>query len=248
MKKLLLLGAILVMVALVLTGCGAPKPAEEPSPSPSPTEEPTPYIPTPEPTVTPYPFTDVEWPSDPSATLLSIDPITRPTPKPITLEPYEERVSNSVGISVQVPSYFYGPEEDGKTATFYEPENEIRSETGVPATFIISSDLRTTAQTTGDAEAQLNATIDQNRSIFSNFKVSSVASNPLMGVQDGRYVTITFDQPTPEGPEASVAMRGRILVVPVDRTLYTVVIYYPAAFHDDYVKVYRQLRDTMKEL
>lgn len=251
MKKALLLAILLLMGLVLLSACGTPEPTEpEATPTEVPTEPPPTFVaPTPVPTITPIPMEGVEWPSE-GATLLSIDPIDKPTRPPIIFEPYVEYVSPSeIGVRFQYPAYWEEPSYDGATGylTIREPATDIRSGTGVASEVTIMMQEYPTAQTERDAQNALDSYLDHLRGIHPTLTASSSDTNSMMG-SAGKYVTYRYDHALNEDGSEVLKMRGRILVVPKDKRLYTVQYLCPAEWNSDYVNVYYTLRSTMEEL
>lgn len=251
MKKPLLLAVLLLLGLALLTACGAPEPTEpDPSPSEVPTDPPPTWVaPTPVPTITPMPMEGVEWPEE-GATLLSIDPIDKPTRPPIIFEPYQEWVSPEIGVRFEYPAYWLDPVYDDATGilTIREPENDIRSGTGVASEVTIMMQELSTAQTEKDAQSALDAYLDYLRGIHPSLTASSSDTNSMMG-SAGRYVTYRIDYAISEDESvAPLKMRGRCLVIPKDKRLYTIQYLCPADWNSDYVNVYYELRSTMEEL
>ena len=258
MKKLLTLSFLLLIIALMLTGCAAPDPdGTDPVQEPTVTQAPTYVAPTPEPTVTPRVMEGVIEEPDAGATLLAIDPIDKPTRPPIIYEPYIEVTETGVGVSFKIPSYWVRSENaNAPTAIVYqEPPNDIRSGTGVPSLIAIYMQLGTSTQTIADAEAFIDQIINSlPQEGYTNIEVSSKADNRFLG-QTGRYVTYRLDS-VPDESGATLRMRGRILVVPVDRKLYMVRYLCPADYNTGpdgespggYEEVYKMIRETLKEL
>lgn len=249
MKKTLLLGVLLLLFALLLSGCaGDPEP--EVTPSPDPTATPTPYVPTPEPTITPRPMGgDIERPG-PDETPLSIDPVDKPTPEPIIFEPYQLFVSEYLDIQFEVPEYWGAPADhnaNSNTIVFSEPPDDIRSGEALAASLTVQVNRMSTAQTERDAENMLDQFLDSFRTQFPSLSTSDKANNSLGGVS-GKYVTYWIDVPLSDDSEETLRMRGRCLVVPIDRTLYLVRYLCPADRNTDYEKVYRQVRETFAEV
>ncbi|MDL2318850.1 hypothetical protein LJC74_07255 [Eubacteriales bacterium OttesenSCG-928-A19] len=249
MKKVLLLGAILVLMALVLSGCKAPEP--EPTPSPEPTEAPTPFVPTPEPTVTPRPLdVEVEQPG-PEETLIVLDPVDKPTRPPIVFEPYRTFSSAYLNISFEVPTYLGEPEGDeanSHTLVFKEPLSDIRSGTKIPAELSISVNQLSTEQTQRDAENALDQWLNDQRALFEGFETSSKAENSMLG-EKGYYVTFWVDMPVPDGGEETESMRGRCLMVPKGTRLYMVYFLCPKEFNSQYeTGLFKKVRASMEVL
>lgn len=247
MKKTLVLCIMLLGLVILLSACGAPEPeVEEPTATPIVTEKPTPFIPTAVPTYTPKPMQNVEWPADPEATLIAIDPINKPTPIPLEFKPYREYVSNTFNIQFEIPEYLGDPSTDATSITFMEPNNNVLS--GIyPATFVISVNTYTNAQNKAAAEAALDQTIDNLRSRYESVEISSKADNPMLG-ETGVYVTFRLNE-TAEGSGEPIPMRGRVLAVAKDKKIYVVSFMSPESYYtNDYMKVFRQIRNTIKEL
>lgn len=249
MKKILLLGTMLLLAALVLSGCKAPEPVTEEQPTATPvvTEAPTPNIPTVEPTITPRPMEgEVERPPA-DATPILIDPIDKPTRPPVVLGNYRLYESPGLNISFEVPEYWAGPEGEGtNTLTFSEPLNDIRSGRPVPSSVVISVSSLANVQTENDAKAALDAWLTDYRAEFQSLDTSSKAPNNMMG-ETGSYVTYWVDMPV-EGSDQPEKMRGRCLIVPKDKRLYMVRYLCPVDYNSDYEAVFKKIRSTIKEL
>ena len=256
MKKFLPLACLLLIIALALVGCSAPEPNET-EPSPEPTVTATPWVaPKPDPTVTPRVMEGV---MDPEATPLTIDPIDKPTWPPILFE-YTTVTESALGVSFDVPTYWVRAEDPtvSNAIVYEEPQNDIRSGTGTQSQVVIQVVRADTAQTIKDAEAYIDLIIEnlwENKN-FQNTDFSQKADNRMLG-ETGRYITYRLDY-MPEGAKTPVRMRGRILVVPVDRKLYMVRYMCPAEFNvmptDDpavnggYEEVYKKIRSTLKDI
>lgn len=252
MKKWYLLGVMLLLAIFALTGCGAPQePEAEPTPTPVPTQAPTQAAATVEPTISPRPMSGtIDWPEDPTATLLSIDPINKPTPVPIEFKPYYEYESAGLGIAFEIPEYWDEPYMEGtNTLIVEEPINDIRSGAGIPSSVTISVSVYNSAQTITEATAELNSFMDRYRQEYDSLSVSQTSNNKMLGEQ-GVYVTYWVDVPiNPEDENSAVVkMRGRCLVVPKDKRLYMLRYLCPVSNNTDYEKVYKQIRDTIREL
>lgn len=250
MKKLIRIGALLLMVSLVITGCSAPEPAEvEPDPTEVVTASPTFFIPTPEPTFTPRPMDGVVEEPEPDATLIMIEPIDKPTRPPIVFE-YEEYVSNKLGVKFSAPTYWQWPQEDDSTIslTFQEPATDIRSGEAIPANVFITVSTLPTTQTTKDSSDALDQWIADMRAEHPSLETSSKAENSMMS-EKGTYVTYWIRVQKPNAEEGdTLKMRGRCLIVPKDKRLYMISYLCPADFNTEYEKVFKKIRDTIVEL
>lgn len=254
MKKTLLLGGALAIMLLLLSGCSTPEPTEpEATPTEVPTQAPPTYVaPTPEPTITPRPMQDVEWPAA-DATLLEIDPYDKPTPAPLAFGEYREYESAKLRAAFKVPIYLGDPvgEQDDTTTyiEFSEPLTDIRSAVeGGQAIFTLGAVVTGTTQTTADAENMLDSMIDELRQKYDDVRVSDKAGNRMLSTT-GRYVTIWVERPLNDQEGApTVSMRGRCLVVPVDKKLYSIMYLCPAQFNGDYENIYREIRESFREL
>lgn len=247
MKKILLLSIVMLLVALVLTGCKPAEPADvDPTDTPEPTASPTIAAVTPKPTVTPRPLgTDVIWP-EADATMIAIDPITKPTPVPIEFKPYETYTFDRYGISFEVPSYYEELVEES-AVSFQEPFDQIRSGFPVPATITIEVYEASNAQTTKDAENFLAAALTAYRQSHPTLQTTDQGDNSV-GDMRGRYVTYWEDVTPDEESAEPVKMRGRWLVLPSDKRLYTIRYICPADRNGDYLNTFYQVRSTFKEL
>ena len=251
MKKILRIGCMLLLVALVLTGCSTPEPVnDEPTEEQTATPAPVWTQPPPDPTITPRVLTgDIEEP-EPGATLLLIDPIDKPTRPPVVFEPYELVTEGNLGVTFEVPGYWERIEDPSvlNAVAYQEPINDIRNEHGAQSQIVVQVVTGSTAQTVGDAEAYIDSLLNNLLETYGNPDFSSKADNRMMGII-GKYVTYRVDY-VPEGgdPENPIRMRGRILVVPVDRKLYMVRYICPADYNSDYEAAFKKVRDTIKEI
>lgn len=251
MKKIWRLLALLLLVALVATGCGTPEndPEEEATPTPSPSPSPTPFVVTPEPTVTPIVFEgEVEYPES-GATLLMIDPVDKPTAPPVELGEYRTESLPELGISFEIPAYWEklaAAEGIENTVAYAEPMDQIRSGTGVPSSVTVSVSSYSTQQTLQDAEAALDDYLTQLRAEFPDLQNSRKDSNQMLG-EEGSYVTYWLEI-YPADSEYPVYMRGRILVLPKERRLYMVRYMCPRDFNGSYESVYKKIRSSFTEI
>lgn len=248
MKKALLLCILLALGLFFLTACGAPAPTEEPTEAP--TEAPVitqaPVI-TAEPTISPRPMEGtVEWP-EANATLLTIDPIDKPTRPPIVFEPYRTYVSTNLGVSFDIPEYFGEPTGEVPNTNmivFMEPDTDIRSGTGYKTSVTIGVAQMSNEQTEKDAQTYLDVVLDSLRTEYPNMQTSSQASNSMMK-QKGSYVTYWIDMPIDGDEENVFRMRGRCLVVPNGTNLYMVRFLCPSEFNGEYEEsVFKVIRST----
>lgn len=259
MSKAARLIALLLLVAVVATGCKSPEPEPEPTaePTPVPTPAPTQFIPTPVPTVTARAMAiEVEYPAE-GATPLLVDPITKPSPKPVEFEPYFEYVNARHGIAFEVPSYFERPtekdeEERPNTLVFMEPSNDIRSGEKAAASLTVAINTLSTVQTQRDAEIYLEQSITAFRADNSTLEVSSMATNSMLG-ETSVYVTIWLDQTIYDemGNETgeTVRMRGRCQMIPKNQQLYMIYYLCPSNRNEEYLEgLYRHLRSTFRLL
>lgn len=249
MKKVFALCAVLVLLALVLSGCGAPEPTEEETPTQAPTEAPTeaptPFVPTMEPTVTPRPMDgDVETP-EPGTLAMKIDPIDKP---PINFEPYVPYTSANLNLTFNIPSYWEvtGDEANSTTIVCSEPLADIRSGETIPASVVIAVNTLPMTQTVEEADLAIDQVMNTLREQYPSLETSSKDNNAMLG-ETGRYVTYWIEMPTGEGEE-TLRMRGRCLVVPKDRKLFMVRYICPADLNTQYVNVFYEIRGSLKEL
>lgn len=252
MKKLLLLSAMLLLAVFLLSACAAPDPTiDEPEVTEAPaTPAPTIFVPTPEPTVTPRPLDGNIVAVAADATKIVIDPADKPTRPPLLLGEYKLEESAQLGVSFEVPIYWekvVDPALDVNTIVYQEPERDIRSGQVVASSLTISMTEMTTAQTLKDAQSYLDAWMSNFRSENPSLQTSSQDTNQIMG-ETGSYVTYWIDYPLNEDGTQTLRLRGRCLVVPVDRRLYMVRYLCPADFNSDYVNVFYKVRSTFSQL
>lgn len=243
MKKLLPITALLLALLLTTTACKQPEPTDAgPTATPSPVPTATFSVPTPEPTVTPMDMgPSVERPG-PDATPIRIDPIDRPE---IQFEPYRAE-STKLGVSLEVPSAWVVAEDvENKFVC-----RESVSASGEPFFSFVEITVTTysTAQTAADAEAKIDSILDELRAQYGDVRTSAKDKNTIMGAE-GRYVTYHLYMPADAGAEGqTVYTRGRLLVVPVDKKLYSIRYLCPADYNSDYINVFYKVRSTMKQL
>lgn len=249
MSKTLKLFTLLLVTVLVLSACSTPEPTpEDIEPEVTefiPTQAPTAFVPTVEPTITPRPMDgEVETP-EPEATLIKIDPIDRPA---IEFD-FVAYTSNNLNLTFNVPSYWEvsGDVPDSSTIVFSEPLHDIRSGEAIPASVTIAVNSAATAQTTDDADYAIDQVMNDLRAQYPSLQTSSKDNNAMLD-ETGRYVTYWIEMPLYEGSEHTLKMRGRCLVVPKDKKLYMVRYICPAELNSQYVKVFYEIRGSIKEL
>lgn len=248
MKRFALL-LVLLLTVVVLAGCKGPGTDGEngtqnpgsgqagttDSVSTDPT--PTPEI-TPEPTVTPRQVAMAVETAAPGATPLLIDPIDRPTIPPIKFT-YVNYESVNLGVSFNYPEGWIESMPLENTVQFLEPENQAHD--GVQTQLVIQVTTAPTNQTEEHAKNELNRIVDAMRVEYPDISVGAIGENPMLG-ETGYYVNIRI--PQADGS----ALRGRILVLAKNRVLYQVRYICPANYNSEYEKIYREVRNSIKEL
>ncbi len=251
MKKLLCVVCLLLVAALLLTGCQAPeKASDEPTatPTPKPTAE---YIPwTPEPTVTPRALSGaVETPAA-NATPFAIDPADLPSRPPLGYEleaTYVTVTEPALELSFNVPADWYRDTNSAPNEAIYvEPENNIRSGEKYPSKIYVQVIKYNSATTEKDAKDQIDTILsglldDEN---VSSPDFSEKATYEKFGAV-GWYSTYRVTYKDPVTTE-EMRLRGRCLVIPKDTKLYVVRFICPALFNTDYINVFYEVRKSMK--
>lgn len=266
MKKLLRLG-VLLLIVLLLTGCGKKE-------TPAPVVPTLPGLPATQApimeqmaTEIPLPQFDVNLPEnydpaseeDPSsvvvpnirtdnynasagATPIPIDPVDlpTPTPRPPLVFSYAKYTANALGISFESVANYEIDESQPGAYTLREPLSMLKDNYPVQITFTM-----TPVQSGYKADTIKADLRDKFKSIssvnFTSWETTSISRRTLLGKEGyyGNYRGVMFD---------GTIVRGRVHMALVDGQLLTIHISYPGWYNTDYLNVFGHIRDTLKKL
>lgn len=259
MKKKVLLLAIGLVSAVVLSGCTAAKPTIPPVPTQANALE------TQAPTLVPPPTVpDLPEGYDPAseedngfyiggnfdeygrllqvgATPIALDPVDMPTPtpRPSLVFNYTTVTASTLGVTFDVPADWIVDESVPGTVVITDPV--MRDGYQGSITIIISSKPNTFK--TADIKDELNTFIaGLHRTNFNEWKTEKPSDRKLMG-KAGYYTTyrgVRYDD---------VIIRGRVHMSLLDGgRLLTVHLSAPGWYNESYTNVYYKVRDTIKAI
>jgi|GEM_PF-130449 len=181
---------------------------------------------------TSYPYT--------GSTPIPLNPIDAPTPTPqaplnFTYVPYSPA---SVGVTFEAPAGWIADDSYNEVFTLSEPESQMKNgQLGIINVYAVpvGSDY-SESELTSEIKQRINTIGSLN---FSEWKPSLTDTRYLMGKM-GVYANYTGTL------LSGVEVGGRVHATTIDSVLYCIQITYPLSYKDDFMDVFRQLRDTIE--
>lgn len=185
---------------------------------------------------------------NPLATPVAVDPIDKPTPTPAPTPnyAYTSYENSSLGCSFSVPySWLLNPNTPQDTLVqFVEPQSEMMDIGGYQTRLTIEKVNIGLAQTAANARDRLQDTLEELGSTFTSFTPGDLASVSVDGA-NGYYCYYRAEY---NDGNKTYTMRGRILIVAHDRSLYQIRITTPSAWYSYYEYVFRKVRSSFRFL
>ncbi len=191
---------------------------------------------------------DLLTPENPAATPIAVDPIDKPTPTPMPTPSYVyEKYSNEeMGVSFYIPyTWLLNPNTNRDTTIqFVEPRSEMMEPDGYQTRITIEKVNMGLSQTSSDALARLESTLEQLEQSFTVFTPGDIVSGKV-GDYNGHYCYYKAEY---NDGTKNYVMNGRIIIVAHEKALYQIRITTPRAWYSYYENVFRKVRSTFKVL
>jgi len=173
---------------------------------------------------------------DPSETPIAVDPLDKPTQKPLDLS-YVKYESAPMGISFDRPAGWKEDNPADSNVQFMEPETAARG--GYRAMLTVRVVHRGSRQDTSQAKALLTEVLEEMalNTMWVDFTSDPSSSTASLGNANGHhaYYRAVFN---------GIPLRGRIIVVARGNALYMVRLTSTAEFYSLYEDIYRRVRET----